>query len=339
MAFNIFEPQISQVTAGLEGKMILIYGTNRTGKTLNAVKAEKPFVFGFERGLNAIPGIPFAPISTWRQFTEIVKQFTGPQMDKAKETYKTLIIDTIDAMGDLAAEYVCGVFNCDSVGTGKGGYGIWKEYAAEINKWLRTLTNAGYTIVFIGHEGTREKQDERGAKYDQIYPRGEKRVVDPICDLVDFICYAQMPPRNEKDIQPASTLYMTGTRAFHAGSRFTEVTDAIPEWNIDKLTTVIAKAVEAEEKKSGIKAVSFEENQKNLEKANTSPWADKSTADLRAMCVEKGGASINATGTPEWYQTLLFDLFGTREFVASKATEQQRPQLEQLLEALIAAGY
>ena len=36
---DIFNPQVSVVTKGLEGKLILIYGTNRTGKTSNAVKA------------------------------------------------------------------------------------------------------------------------------------------------------------------------------------------------------------------------------------------------------------------------------------------------------------
>lgn len=116
---DIFNPQVSQVVAGLEGKLILIYGTNRTGKTLNAVKAKKPFVVGFERGLNAIPGIPFVPISSWRDWTDTVKQLTGPQMVQAKEVYNTIIIDTIDAMGDLAADYICGLFGCDTVGSGK----------------------------------------------------------------------------------------------------------------------------------------------------------------------------------------------------------------------------
>lgn len=30
---DIFNPEVSQVTKGIEGKLILIYGTNSTGKT------------------------------------------------------------------------------------------------------------------------------------------------------------------------------------------------------------------------------------------------------------------------------------------------------------------
>lgn len=219
------------------------------------------------------------------------------------------------------------------------GYGYWKEYGAEIAKWLRSLTNAGYTVIFIGHEGTREMQDEKGAKYDKIYPRGEKRVVDPIADLCDFIIYVQVQPLNDKGEQVNSTLYLQGTRAFHAGTRFTEVPAFIPQWDMSKLEAVIQAAVEAEERKSNVKAVTFEENKKTLEEAAKSKWAHLSLEELKGMCVEKGGKTIEATGTPEFYQNILRQEFNTTEFQASKAGEQQRPQLEQLLDALIAAGY
>lgn len=116
---DIFNPPVSEVVGGLEGKIILIYGTNRTGKTINAVKGEKPFVIGFERGLNAIPGVPFSPITTWRDWTDTVKQLTGPKKEEAKKLYKTIIIDTMDAMGDLADEYVCQLKGINSIAEGK----------------------------------------------------------------------------------------------------------------------------------------------------------------------------------------------------------------------------
>ncbi|MDE6409411.1 MAG: hypothetical protein K2K81_04085, partial [Muribaculaceae bacterium] len=61
---------------------------------------------------------------------------------------------------------------------------------------------------------------------------------------------------------------------------------------------------------------------------------------LVEMCVAKGGQMIEKNdGSPEKYQDLLYREFNTRDFKVSKATEQQRPQVEQLLEALIAEGY
>lgn len=338
---DVFNPQISKVTKGLEGKLILIYGTNRTGKTLNATKANRPFVVGFERGLNAIPGIPFAPISNWRDWTEVVRQLTSAATkQKAQELYKTIIIDTADAMGDLAADYVCGVFGADSIGTGNKGYGLWKEYSAEITKWLRSLTNAGYTVIFIAHEGEREFLDERGAKYTKIFPKGDKRVIDPICDLCDFICYAQPQSISEKGEAVLSKLYLVGNRYFHAGSRFTDIVPEIPEWDMDKLDKAIKDAVTAEEKKSGKKASTYTEVEKELSEVKKSKWADFSTSDLIKKCIEKGQATIDKTGSPEFYQNILEEEFGTKEgFKVSAATESQRVQVEQLLDALIAKGY
>ena len=336
---DIFNPQISVVTKGLEGKLILIYGTNRTGKTLNAVKAEKPYVVGFERGLNAIPGIPYGPILKWRDWTDTVKQLTGPNMAKAKEIYKTIIIDTADAMGDLAAEYVCGVYNADSIGAGNRGYGLWKEYAAEINKHLRLLTNSGYTVIFIAHEGEREFSDVKGDKYSKIYPRGEKRVIDPICDLCDFICYAQIQPETADGKSVLSTLWLKGTHAYHAGSRFTEIVESIPEWNMEKLEKAITDAVVAESKKSKSNLVDYSTYEDAQKESARSNWDDKSFSEIVGLCIAKGQATIEKTGSPELYQSILLKELGNRDFKVSSATENQRAQVEQLLDALIANGY
>lgn len=119
MAVDIFNPLISEVIAGLEGKLLLIYGTNRTGKTLNAVKAKKPFVIAFERGLNAISGVPYQPISCWKDWTDTVKQLTGIKSKEAKERFNTIIVDTIDAMGNMAADHICALKGVGSIGEGK----------------------------------------------------------------------------------------------------------------------------------------------------------------------------------------------------------------------------
>ena len=50
MAFDIFNPQISQVAKGLEGKVITLVGSNSLGKTKQATRMAKPFYLGFEKG-------------------------------------------------------------------------------------------------------------------------------------------------------------------------------------------------------------------------------------------------------------------------------------------------
>lgn len=219
------------------------------------------------------------------------------------------------------------------------GFGYWKEYADEISKWLRMLTNAGYTTVFIGHDGTRDLFNEQGEKIEQIYPRGDKRVVAPILDLCDFICFAAPQPVDADGNVVKSTLYLAGCPAFHAGSRF-PITPVIPEWSMEKLEKAITDAVQQIETQTGVKAVTFTENQTTIQEATKSPWADKPFEEVRTLCLEKAGKLMEANnGDPAKYQELLFAEISTRDFTLSKATERQRDVVEQLLNALIKMGY
>jgi len=94
---DIFNPNISKVTRGLEGKTILVYASNSTGKTKQATRAKKPFYLGFEAGINAIANVPFLPMnSRWANFKKINKQLTSEKtVDQAREQYSTIIFDTV----------------------------------------------------------------------------------------------------------------------------------------------------------------------------------------------------------------------------------------------------
>ena len=75
---DIFNPQVSVIADGLEGKVIFIYGSNSTGKTFQSVRFSKPYVIAAESGLNGQAGVRFGRVTNWRGFTKIVKQFTSP---------------------------------------------------------------------------------------------------------------------------------------------------------------------------------------------------------------------------------------------------------------------
>lgn len=44
--FDIFNPPVSAVVKGIEGKVITLMGNNSTGKTSQAVRFPKPFYLG-----------------------------------------------------------------------------------------------------------------------------------------------------------------------------------------------------------------------------------------------------------------------------------------------------
>ena len=174
---DIFNPEISQVVNGLKGKVITIFGQPKSGKTSNAVKAEKPVVLRFEQGLNAISGVRNFPMNKWSDFTSFVKALCKPEnAEKAHAMYETIIVDTIDRMFALGEEYICntyGIVSIDRDSSGKKGYGSWREYRNEVSKWINMLTNAGFTVIFIGHDDTKTLQTDKGVEYTKIIPRGD----------------------------------------------------------------------------------------------------------------------------------------------------------------------
>src|SRR6185312_8805103 len=127
--FDIFNPMISTVAKGLEGKVITIAGTNNLGKTKQATRMKKPFYLGFEKGIRAISGIPFLPINNWRDFKKINKQLTDPKtLDKAKEMYQTIIFDEVYTSALYCQDYLCKKHGVETIVEGNNGYGLWKEY-------------------------------------------------------------------------------------------------------------------------------------------------------------------------------------------------------------------
>lgn len=104
---DIFNAPKSIIANGLEGKILLIYGTNNSGKTYQATRLEKPLVLACEIGLNGIDGVPYLPITNWSSFRSSIKQLTGAQIDKAKELYSTIIVDEVYASSIYCQDYIC----------------------------------------------------------------------------------------------------------------------------------------------------------------------------------------------------------------------------------------
>lgn len=339
---DLFAPEISKVVKGIEGKIILIYGCNKCGKTYNAVQAPKPLVLAFEKGLGALDGIPFFPIRTWSEFRSIVKKLADPKnFDALHEKYNTIIVDAIDGIEKLSDRYICNFLGIDNIRSYNSGYGAWKEWGDEIESQLRILVGSGFTIIFIGHEGSRKFLMEDGqTEYEMVYPRGDKRVVDPILNYVDLTCYVRLGVGKDDGDQALSTLYLKGNRGFFAGGRFPEIRPMIPEWSYKDLEKAIVDAIELREKNGGFKAITNAEAR--------AAEADKPKADetviipfqtLLQRVFRMAKASVKATGGKAEYDGILKEAVGDPAFRCNAATEEQRPQIEAIYNALVAKGY
>jgi AAA domain len=252
MSFDIFNPHVSVVAKGLDGKVITMYGSNNLGKTKQATRMKKPFYLGFEKGIRAISGIPFLPINNWTDFKKINKQLTNPKtLDQAKELYQTIIFDEVYTSALYCQDFLCKKHGVETIGDGNGGFGLWKEYETEFWAEIDKLLGTGYTLVFISH------QEE--TKEGKAIPKGDKRSIKPIIDNSDIVVYLTSNGVDEDRNVIKSSAWFAETDEFFARSRFDYIDTYLPEFTAENLEKVIAVAIERQEEAEGVKAVSYEE--------------------------------------------------------------------------------
>lgn len=313
---DIFNPQISRVIAGIEGKCILTHSDERKlGKTAQACRMPKPYYLRFEQGINAINGLAVAPLTSWRDFKRVNKQLTDPKnLEKAKELYTTIIFDTVDVATKWCESYVCAVNNIQDISDIPYGGGYKKfenEWFGEINK----LTNAGYTVFFISHSQEKIKTDPvTGQEYTQMCPKGGRQM-DLILDLVDFIGYVKSNGFDENGEEILSSIYFANTKEFQAGSRFRFMPKVITPYTAENLQAAIKEAVEKEEKANGNKAISYEEMKtaEKVEKISFEELMDK---------VQEVGSRFAESNNMNILTEIVEDILGTGKKV-SECTKKQ----------------
>jgi len=257
MAVNvdIFNPQKTVIAKGLEGKSFLIYGSNSLGKTAQCVRMSKPFVIATESGLNATVGVAYNRVNTWADFKKLVKQFTSKAtVDKARELYDTIIIDELYASALLCQDYIQTVIGGGALTLGDtvdgGKVNLYQAYEKEFFKMVNTLLSCNYTVVFIGHE-----QEKDG----KMYPKGDKRSVDPVKDFVDYVIYLKSNGVDDEGRVVPSSAYLAETDTFFARSRFDTTPTYLPVWSAEALEEAVNIGIAGKEKESGVKADSYEE--------------------------------------------------------------------------------
>ena len=309
---DIFNPQKTVLSRGLEGKSLLIYGSNSTGKTSQAIRASKPFVIATESGLNATAGIPFARIMSWADFKKIVKQFTNKTtVGKAREMYDTIIIDEMYAASLLCQDYIITTYGegALTLGDGNGKVNLYQAYEKEFFKTVNTLLSNSYTVIFIGHE--QHKQDEK------IQPKGDKRCVDPIKDFVDYVIYVRSNGVDENGKVIKSSAYLAETDEFFARSRFDGTPTYIEEFTIENLEKTIEIGIKAKEQETGISAVTYEEQKEQT------TIVKYQYEELMDLLQEIGGRFVNSNNM-EILTEVVEDILG----VGKKVSECNRKQID-----------
>ena len=258
--FDLLNLEETKINSSMEGKIVLIYGTNNTGKSKvsSLIYPHKTIYLATEKGYNALGGARVLDVLEWNTFRQAVKQLTNKKtFKKMHEVYKTVVVDVADRLPELCSAYICdknSVTNISDIAWG-GGYAQLKtELANQLNK----LALSGYLVILICHDETNPEYVDpvNGEKYAYTFPKNTmSKVGAPLKDIPDFCIYLQNNGTDEEGNVIPSTGIVSHRKNVFARSRFTKCATTIEPFSAENLTTVVRDACIAEAKELGVECV------------------------------------------------------------------------------------
>ena len=243
MALDLLQVKEHKVKAGVQGKMFLIYGGPKTGKTTTACQFSKPLLLAFEPGYNLIDGVKAVSVTSWVDMKNYAKQLKKPEV---RAMYDTLIIDTAPLMWGLAEKFVKtqkDIEDLTDLGFGKGYRAVRDEFQDVIN----SLGQMGYTLVFISHAEKKDYVDALGVSHSGITPAMDKRPREIISGLVDVYMFVCQESDGNGGNRPVA-FFRGGTYGdveIEAGSRYGDGLPVKINFNYDELVKAVQSADEA----------------------------------------------------------------------------------------------
>lgn len=172
-----------EITEGLLGKKVLVYGKPGTWKTTFASQFPKPLLLATETGYTFIKGVKAVDITSWYAFTDVIEQLKKPEV---KEAYDTIVIDTIGLLSSMCVKFICSKHAVTEL-SGVAWGGGWKDYKETMSSALNSIAQLGYGIVFISH--SKETNDEETGAITSATPGTDNQTLQIVNALVDFMFF------------------------------------------------------------------------------------------------------------------------------------------------------
>jgi AAA domain len=175
-----------------------LYGAAGVGKSTFASEMPDPIFIQPERGLDQIT-VPKFPVP--KTFIEFFAQLNA--LDKEDHDFKTVVIDTADALELLIWQRVCDEGKVRSIEEFGGGYGKGYVRAREI--WtgvLKQLTEMSerFNIALIAHSHIRSINDPAlGTPYDTHEIKLHPKSAEIVKQMVDMLLFVQLETTIAKD--------------------------------------------------------------------------------------------------------------------------------------------
>jgi hypothetical protein len=190
-----------KVISGLSryGLKALFYGPPGSGKTSLIKGAPKPILIDYDKGANqaGIDRIP-GPVA-WLDALALIRAIVADPRG-----YKTIAIDTLDPLEDLATAHVCkqaGKPSLQAIGGYGAGYDALKAEWRLLLSVLDAASEKGMNVIFICHSIVRETSDPQLGPYQVFTTNLQKKtwaVTSRWCDLVGFCAFQAERIKDEK---------------------------------------------------------------------------------------------------------------------------------------------
>ena len=254
MAINLLGIQPHKVSKDLSGYITFIYGPPKVGKTTLAAQMPGALLLAFEKGYSALPGVMAQDVTTWGEMKQVYRELKKPEV---QETFKTIVVDTVDIAADLCQKYICNQLGIDNMGDGGWGTNSWSKYKKEFEDVFRGLTMMGYAVVFISHSKTGVDKDQNGKEYGYTKPTTQSSALQIIENMTDLYAYARSYVDANGEEKRVLTLRSPAGSGISCGCRFRYIAPEVA-LNYDALTKALTDAIEAEAKEHGNQYITTE---------------------------------------------------------------------------------
>lgn len=204
---------------------VVMYGVEGIGKSTFAAHAPSTIFLGAEDGTAHLDVARFPQPQTWQDVLDAVEELRTGEHD-----FKTLAIDTLDALEPLCWAHVCQrekVKSIESIGYGKGYVLALDEWRALLAR-LDVLRDArGMHVILLAHSALRLFKNPEGDDFDRWelkLHKGASALAKEWCDALLFATWEQFAVAKDQRVRGVSTgarvIHLERTAAFDAKNRY-----------------------------------------------------------------------------------------------------------------------
>lgn len=253
MAIDLLSIEPHKISSDLSGYITYIFGAAKVGKTSLAAQTKDCLLIATEKGYNAIPGIRAVDVTSWSEMRQVYREL---KKQEVRNTYKVLIVDTIDLAAKYCTKYICNQQDIDELGAlpyGKG-YNLMRS---EFEDVFNGLTQMGYAVFFISHAQDTVFTRPDGTEYTKIIPSLSPAKVNAIIEnMADIYGYAHVVKGENGESKRVLTL-RSPDDSIACGCRFRYIDPEVP-LSYEGLTEALSKAIQKEEELNGKEFVTSE---------------------------------------------------------------------------------